>query len=129
MLQKVLIIATTDTPYIGLWQPHGSQEWETYPFEIQPAGQENSLLAALEDFLSHAHVPLAQITHVGVMAGPGSYTKLRQGVATANALAWALEVPLFAFTPENRLPDDLPHLVSAAQVNRPVEPIYPHTIG
>lgn len=37
---------------------------------------------------------LADITEIGVNPGPGSYTGLRVGVSIANALGYALKVPV-----------------------------------
>lgn len=65
------------------------------------------------------------ITHVGVTTGPASYVALRQVVATANALAWALDRPLFAVPPAADLITDLPRLLATARVGVALEPVYP----
>lgn len=40
------------------------------------------------------HKTLKEITEIQVETGPGSFTGLRVGVAVANALGWALKVPV-----------------------------------
>jgi tRNA threonylcarbamoyladenosine biosynthesis protein TsaB len=52
------------------------------------------LLAAIDSLLTQAGVERTAITAVAVNAGPGGYTGLRTGVATAQGLAFALDVPL-----------------------------------
>jgi tRNA threonylcarbamoyladenosine biosynthesis protein TsaB len=57
-----------------------------------------TLLPALEFLCRQCSVALADITHIVVDRGPGLFTGLRVGVATARTLAYALDVPLFAAT-------------------------------
>ncbi len=52
------------------------------------------LLAAVDATLGEAAVERTAITAIAVDAGPGGYTGLRTGVATAQGLAFALDVPL-----------------------------------
>ncbi len=52
------------------------------------------LLAAIDATLRDADVERSAITAIAVDAGPGGYTGLRTGVATAQGLAFALDVPL-----------------------------------
>jgi tRNA threonylcarbamoyladenosine biosynthesis protein TsaB len=52
------------------------------------------LLAAIDSLLVSAGVERTAITAIAVDAGPGGYTGLRTGVATAQGLAFALDVPL-----------------------------------
>lgn len=79
------------------------------------------LLAEIDALLSEAGV---QRTHLAAMAasvGPGGYGGLRAGVATAQGMALALEVPLAAVS---RLEADAaPHLVSAP-AGRPVVAVH-----
>ena len=52
------------------------------------------LLPAIEQLLSDASVPKGDLTAVFVSIGPGMYTGLRVGVATAQGLARASDLPL-----------------------------------
>jgi tRNA A37 threonylcarbamoyladenosine modification protein TsaB len=41
---------------------------------------------------------LGNLTAVAVVSGPGAFSALRLGVATANALAWGLKIPIVELT-------------------------------
>ena len=56
-----------------------------------------SLLAVMiEDLMKDAGVSAKELSGIVVASGPGSYTGLRIGVATAKGLAYALGIPLIA---------------------------------
>lgn len=59
-----------------------------------------SLLARIDKALSRAGLEVAEVSCIGVVTGPGSFTSLRLGLATANALAAARAVPLVAVPAE-----------------------------
>ena len=76
------------------------------------------LLAELAEMLAEAGVTRGEITRIAVCAGPGAYTALRIGVATAQGLALALGVPLAGVS---RLEADaLPYL----DASRPVVAVH-----
>lgn len=52
------------------------------------------VLPMLEELLATSHQPLATISEIEVNPGPGSFTGLRVGVSIANALGYALKVPV-----------------------------------
>ena len=55
-----------------------------------------TLIAALEELLSQAGIPKAQLDAIVVVNGPGSFTGVRVGVSSAKGLAEGLGVPLVA---------------------------------
>ncbi len=59
-------------------------------------GHATRLLAVVEEALDRAGLGLGDVARIGVGTGPGSFTGLRIGVASARGLAQALEVPLVA---------------------------------
>ncbi len=58
-------------------------------------GAEGLLLGWVAELLAELDVGMADVTGVGVTAGPGAFTGLRVGLATAAGLALALDVPLW----------------------------------
>lgn len=54
------------------------------------------LQPALANLLSEAGIGFAQLAAVAVTDGPGSYTGLRVGMASAKGLCYALQIPLIA---------------------------------
>lgn len=55
-----------------------------------------TLMPMAEDLLKNCGLTLTEIEVIAVAAGPGSFTGLRIGVATAKGLAWAEEKPCAA---------------------------------
>jgi tRNA threonylcarbamoyladenosine biosynthesis protein TsaB len=54
------------------------------------------LLPGVEELLRAAGRSLQEIKAIAVSQGPGNFTGLRLGLATAKGLAWALDIPLAA---------------------------------
>lgn len=52
------------------------------------------LLSTIETILAANKISQKNLQGIAVILGPGSYTGLRVGLATANALAYGLEIPL-----------------------------------
>ncbi len=52
------------------------------------------LLAEIDQVLKKSRVSLKQIKEIKVNLGPGSFTGLRVGISVANALGWALKIPI-----------------------------------
>ena len=52
------------------------------------------VLQMLEKLLQEKKAKMSDITEIEVNPGPGSFTGLRVGVAIANALGYALKVPV-----------------------------------
>ena len=52
------------------------------------------LLASITQMLKQAELSLRDIQGIAAVKGPGSFTSLRIGITTANALAYGLSVPI-----------------------------------
>jgi tRNA threonylcarbamoyladenosine biosynthesis protein TsaB len=58
----------------------------------------NAFSECIEYLLQQAQVSCAQLTHLVVNTGPGSFTGLRVGIAGAQGLAHGLDIPVYTIT-------------------------------
>lgn len=56
--------------------------------------QSQKLLELIDQVLKKERKSLKDLTAIEVNLGPGSFTGLRVGIAVANALGWALKLPI-----------------------------------
>ncbi len=63
----------------------------------------------LEKFLKKSKVSPQQLTQIIACSGPGSFTGIRVGVSLAQALGFALNIPVHTIEKEN-IPDELEEL-------------------
>lgn len=55
------------------------------------------LHSAIHDLFIQQGIPITKLDAIGVSAGPGSYTGIRIGLATAKGLCYALKIPLIIY--------------------------------
>ena len=72
------------------------QDDEMLALEVNEHPKEHAsfIHIAIKNAMVHAGISLSQISAIAVTAGPGSYTGLRVGLATAKGLCYALNKPL-----------------------------------
>lgn len=58
--------------------------------------QSEVLLGHIQDVLKIAHMDKSELTGIAISIGPGSFTGLRIGLATAKMLSYALDIPVVA---------------------------------
>ncbi|HNV27790.1 MAG TPA: tRNA (adenosine(37)-N6)-threonylcarbamoyltransferase complex dimerization subunit type 1 TsaB [Cyclobacteriaceae bacterium] len=63
---------------------------------ITPRSAASQLAVMIQDVLNHSKKKPSDLQGVVVASGPGSYTGLRIGVATAKGLCYALNIPLIS---------------------------------
>lgn len=90
---RVLVIDTSGTnALVALGEADGTLVAE----RRWPAGYRHGeeLLTRIDEMLSAATVPLTSLYGIAVGTGPGAFTGLRVGLATAKALACGLDLPI-----------------------------------
>jgi tRNA threonylcarbamoyladenosine biosynthesis protein TsaB len=65
--------------------------------------------ALLEQFLKRNKVKLGDVEKIVVCSGPGSFTGIRVGIALAQAIGFALSIPVIAIK-KSAVPKDLQNL-------------------
>lgn len=60
----------------------------------------------LDKFLKHQKVTPKDLSKIIVCSGPGSFTGIRVGVSLAQALGFALYIPVIAI-PKSKVPEDI----------------------
>jgi len=62
----------------------------------KPTGPDKSqqVLGLINQILKKNEKTLEDLTEIEVEIGPGSFTGLRVGISVANALGWALKIPI-----------------------------------
>jgi tRNA threonylcarbamoyladenosine biosynthesis protein TsaB len=56
--------------------------------------QSEKLHSEIQKFLKKSKIPLQNLNKIGVVVGPGHFSRVRTGVVTANTLAYALNIPI-----------------------------------
>lgn len=62
--------------------------------KITGPDKSQQVLDLIDQILKKNKKGLKDVTQIEVKTGPGSFTGLRVGVAVANALGWALDIPV-----------------------------------
>lgn len=91
-----MLVIDTATPatVVGVLAGGEVVERRHDPAPGERPGHVSQVLALAEEALEEAGTELAALTRIGVGVGPGSFTGLRIGIATARALAHATGLPL-----------------------------------
>ena len=83
---KILALESSATACsAALW---GEEGLITQSFQNSGLTHSRTLLPMVRDMLANSQLTLEQVDVIAVAAGPGSFTGLRIGVATAKGLAW-----------------------------------------
>lgn len=95
----MIILLDTSTPVCYLTLVRDKEEF-SYEWEAERT-LARGLLRFLEDKLGEHDSSLREVSGIGVMKGPGSFTGLRIGITVVNTLADSLSVPIVGVDGDN----------------------------
>lgn len=91
-MRNTLFIDTSDNKKIAVgFRTKGKEKTLTQKIGVQKA---QVTLILIERLLQKHGLSLKDIDQIEVNTGPGSFTGLRVGIAVANALSFALKIPV-----------------------------------
>jgi tRNA threonylcarbamoyladenosine biosynthesis protein TsaB len=112
-------------PVTYLWlilDPQGKDPEYALEWESGRALSEQ-LLGKIVGFIESHHRKLTELTGIVVFSGPGSFTSLRIGHTTVNAIADSLNIPVVGARGDNWRAEALERL-GKAKLNLPILPYY-----
>jgi tRNA threonylcarbamoyladenosine biosynthesis protein TsaB len=75
----------------------------------QSTHHSQAILPLIEQILKKAQLTLKQVEYILVTVGPGSFTGVRAGIATAQGLAYGLNIPIIPFGSLDLVALGMPH--------------------
>ena len=124
----LLIIDTSNSKIIRLGLFKSANNGDFYNIDTQK-GHLEDLLPAIDKLLSDNTITKHEITVIAANVGPGTYTGVRIGVTTANTLAKALDIPIYAF--QNEISNDFISEIMNNKTDKftqPILPVYANTL-
>ena len=115
----MLFIDTSDYDEVKLGVINKS---EIFIHKFQSRSLSEILLHQIKSFLKKQKTSLVEIKKIVVVIGPGGFSRIRSAVAVANALAFALKVPIAGIN-KAEVPTDLSRIASLS-TKKMVEPRY-----
>ena len=106
-MPPILLTIQTASPAGGIALSDGDKLLAEVNLDVRKTATE-WLLQSIEDLLARAGLAKSDLEGVGVVRGPGSFTGLRVGLATAKGLALALGCPLLSVSSLQCLAMQLP---------------------
>jgi tRNA threonylcarbamoyladenosine biosynthesis protein TsaB len=76
-----------------------------------------TLNSKIDEILNLSSISYKDLKAIAVFKGPGSFTGLRIGISTANALAYSLQIPIIARGGEDWLDDAIEDIISGQNDN------------
>ena len=109
-MSPLTLAMDTSTPVttVGLWSEQFHGALSEPPTDGKGPGHASGLLGLVDRLLGQMGVDLGSVERVAVGLGPGSFTGLRIGIATAGGLAKGLGIPLVGVSSLEALLEGLP---------------------
>ena len=91
----MLILALETTAKACSAAVHDGQKLLAQSYQHAGLTHSQTLMVMAEDLLKVCGKTAADVTHLAVAAGPGSFTGVRIGVSAAKGFAWGAELPVY----------------------------------
>ncbi|MFA7662393.1 MAG: tRNA (adenosine(37)-N6)-threonylcarbamoyltransferase complex dimerization subunit type 1 TsaB [Patescibacteria group bacterium] len=95
-VKRILIIDASDINNLFLGLAENNFLVSSKNIETKNKHSEK-LVPAIAMVLKNSKLKLEDLSAIGVVTGPGSYTSLKIGLTVANTLAWGLNIPVVGF--------------------------------
>jgi len=96
MTKYILAIDTSTGPCsVAVW---GNERITAYVENIKPVMQSKSIVPMIEDALTQSGITYRDLACVVSTVGPGSFTGIRVGLATARGIAFSAGIPCAGYT-------------------------------
>ncbi len=123
-----LIINTAKDNEISIILAKTAKDFKVYK-KTGERKQSEHLLRLVETAMKKNKIELKKIKGLGVVTGPGGFTSVRIGVASANTLAYALKIPVVGlslkeFSDNNELVGKVVKKLKTQKKFKPVVPVY-----
>jgi tRNA threonylcarbamoyladenosine biosynthesis protein TsaB len=118
----MILALRTDKPTSELYLFEDNRKVDEYNWEAHRE-LADTLLTKISDLLGKNSLALNDLDGIIVFTGEGSFTGLRIGTSTANALAYGLNIPIVAATGEKWVEQGLKN-INSAKVGEFVVPDY-----
>jgi tRNA threonylcarbamoyladenosine biosynthesis protein TsaB len=102
------------------WQSARGEILIREAYEERETGHAERLLPMIEEVMAGAGQSFATIDRIAVTLGPGSFTGLRIGIATARALALATKIPVVGMTSLAVMAARADHLLGTKRGTKPL---------
>lgn len=87
------LVLRTDKPEaeLGVYEDKKQLAYQSWQAHRQLS---NTIHEQIEKILAQTHIPAERLHGIIVFEGPGSFTGLRIGMSVANAMGYALDIPI-----------------------------------
>lgn len=115
----------TEEVIVAIYQ-NGKIDKKIFHFPI--GTMSDQLLTEIDKFIKSKAITTKDLSNIICYVGPGSYTSLRIGISLANALAFALNIPIFSIKEDEKLEEFIKKVPQGKEFSKPITVFYKQEI-